>query len=122
MHIATQLTQKIEIGAIRVEGQDSLEVQTTDGGKEVRNLRAADEARVWQISLPTYDTAGDLTDFNSVRQMWKDSERGLHTFDFYDYIDDEVVVVRFGSAVQITAPAGHLRHIDTFTIKECLGE
>jgi hypothetical protein len=32
------------------------------------------------------------------------------------------VKVRFESPLQITAPAGHLRHIDTFTLKEAIGE
>jgi hypothetical protein len=122
MHLAAQLTRNIEIGAVRVHNQDSLEIVTTDGGKEVRNLRATDEARRWEISLPTVSTSGSTTDYDSVRQMWADSERGLHTFNFYDWVEDELVKVRFDSSLQITAPAGHLRHIDTFTLKEVLGE
>ena len=121
-HFAIQLTREIEIGAVRVEGQDSLEVITTDGGKEVRNQRAEDEARRWEISLPTIDTRGDVTDYDAVRTMWTDTAKGLHTFLFYDFIEDELVKVRFDSPLQITAPAGHLRHIDTFTLKEVLGE
>jgi hypothetical protein len=122
MHIAAQLTRNIEIGAVRVHGQDSLEVVTTDGGKEVRNLRAEDEARRWEVSLPTCDIDNDREDYDSVRQMWSDTERGLHTFLFYCFVDEELVTVRFESPLQITAPAGHLRHIDTFTLKEALGE
>lgn len=121
-HIAKQLTRNIEIGATRVHNQDSLEIVTTDSGKEVRNSRASCEARRWEVALPTYSTAGDLTDYNAVRQMWSDTERGLHTFLFYDWVDAELVRVRFDSPLQITAPAGHLRHIDTFTLKEVLGE
>jgi hypothetical protein len=122
MHIASQFTRNIEIGAVRVHGQDGLEIVSTDGGKEVRNLRAEAEARRWEISMPTINTNGDTDDYDSARQMWADTERGLHTFDFYDFIDGELVKVRFDSPLQITAPAAHLRHIDTFTIKEVLGE
>jgi hypothetical protein len=32
---------------------------TTDGGKEVRNLRAEDEPRRYEISMPTVDVEGD---------------------------------------------------------------
>jgi len=123
MPIATRLTENIEIGAIRIHGQDSLEVVTTDGGKEVRNLRAEDEPRRYQVALPTVDIeGGDTADYDSVRQVWADSGRGLEPFWFLDFVDDEDVLVRFESELQITAPAGHLRHIDTFTLKECLGE
>ena len=122
MHIASQLTENIEIGAVRIHGQDSLEVVTTDSGKEVRNSRAADEARRWEVSLPMVDIENERADYDSVRQMWIDTERGLHSFDFKCFVDDEIVKVRFESPLQITAPAGHLRHIGTFTLKEVLGE
>jgi hypothetical protein len=122
MHLHVQLTRNIEIGAVRIHGQDSLEVVTTDGGKEVRNLRAEDEARRWEVSMPTVDVDNDTDDYDALRDMWTDTERGLHTFNFYDFIEDEIVKVRFESPLQITAPAGHLRHIDTFTLKEVIGE
>jgi hypothetical protein len=123
MPLGTRFTENVEIGAIRIHGQDSLEVVTTDGGKEVRNLRAEDEPRRYQISLPAVDIESDNTaDYDSVRQMWADSGRGLEPFYFHDFVDEEDVLVRFESELQITAPAGHLRHIDTFTLKECLGE
>ena len=122
MHIHEQLTRNIEIGAVRIHAQDSLEVVTTDGGKEVRNIRAEDEARRWEISMPTVDIDNERDDYDSVRAMWTNTERGLHTFDFHCFVDEELVRVRFDSPLQITAPAGHLRHIDTFTLKEALGE
>jgi hypothetical protein len=122
MHLNVQLTRNIEIGAVRVENQDSLEVITTDGGKEVRNLRAEDEARQWEFSMPTVNLNDSTTDYDALRQMWADTERGLHTFNFYDFVDEELVKVRFASPLQITAPAPDLRHIDTITLKEVLGE
>jgi hypothetical protein len=122
MHLNVQLTRNIEIGAVRVENQDSLEVITTDGGKEVRNLRAEDEARQWEFSMPTVNLNDSTTDYDALRRMWTDTERGLHTFNFYDFVDEELVKVRFASPLQITAPAPDLRHIDTITLKEVLGE
>lgn len=119
-HVAEQLTQNIEIGAVRIHGQDSLEVVTTDGGHEVRNLRAENEPRRWEISLPMTDIENERDDYDSVRAMWDNTERGLHSFDFHCFVDDELVKVRFASPLQITAPAPHLRHIDTITIKEVL--
>jgi hypothetical protein len=121
-HLSVQLTRNIEIGAVRVYGQDSLEVITTDGGKEVRNLRSEDEAREWQIAMPTVDVDSDTSDYDSVLQMWADTNKGLDSFDFYDFVEGDIAKVRFASPLQITAPAGHLRHIDTFTLKEVLGE
>ena len=123
MPIATRMTENIELGAVRVHNQDGLEVVTTDGGTEVRNLRAEDEARRWDISLPMVNIEGGVTtDYDAVRQLWNDSGRGLEPFWFHDFVDDEDVLVRFDGPLQITAPAGHLRHIDTFHIKEVLGE
>jgi hypothetical protein len=123
MHTGTSLPRHIEIGAVRVFNQDSLEVITTDGGKEVRNLRASDEARRWEISMPHVDiTSGDTTDYDAVLALWADTNRGLDTFNFWDFVDDETVKVRFDSPLQVTAPSKDLRHIDTFTIKEVIGE
>jgi hypothetical protein len=118
MHLNTQLTRNIEIGALRTDGQDGLEVIPTDGGKEVRNSSVSAEPRMWEVALPPCDTGNDTADYDAVRQLWKDSERGLHTFNFYCFVDDEVCKVRFASPLQIRGPAGHLRHIETFMLRE----
>lgn len=118
-HIATRLTENIELGAVRVESQDGLEVVRMDNLRTVRNSRVTEDPRRWEISLPmVHIEDSDTEDYDAVRQLWADSERGLHTFDFKCFVDDEVYRVRFESPLQITAPAGHLRHIDTFTIVE----
>ena len=118
MHFAAQLTQNIEIGAVRLTSQDGLEVVTTDGGQEVRNARTELEPRRYEIA--GYTCVPENADYISIREMWTDTERGVHTFMFMDFVDDELVKVRFDSPLQITAPAGHLRKIDTFTLKEVL--
>lgn len=117
-HVNSQLTRNVEIGAVRVDGQDALEIVTQDNLQEVRNSRVDVEPRRWEIAIPVCHLEDDTTDYDAVRLLWKQTERGLHTFNFYDFVEDEVVKARFASPVQITAPAGHLRHIDTFTIRE----
>lgn len=115
-HIAAQLTRNIEIGARREDSIDGLEVTTTDGGQEVRNSRSDFEPRRYEIA--GYTCTIDNEDFVSMRAMWRDTERGLHTFNFYDWIDAEIVKVRFETPMSITSEAGHLFHIDTLTLKE----
>lgn len=124
MHLELQFTQNVEIGAQRVLGQDALEVVTQDSGLEVRNLRAAAEPRVWQVALPTVDVDADTADLDSALTMWgtsaRGSWRGLHTFNFHCFVDNAVYRVRFASPLQVTGAAGHLRHADTFTLRETL--
>jgi hypothetical protein len=124
MHLELQFTQNVENGAQRVLDQDSLEVVTQDSKLEVRNLRTSNEPRVWQVALPTIDVEADTTDFDSVFELWGNSSRGsfrgLHTFNFRCFVDDVTYRVRFASPLQVTGPAGHLRHADTFTIRETL--
>lgn len=119
-HIAAQFTDNIEIGAVREEPQDGLEVVTTDGGQEVRNARTDREPRRYEIS--GYTCTADNADFISMRQMWRDTERGLHTFNFRDWIDDEIVIVRFATPFRVMSEAGHLFHVETLTLKECIDE
>jgi len=118
MHLNVSLTRNIEIGAVALHGQEGLVVVPTDGGKEVRNGRTDADARKWEIALPIVDVDQDTTDYDALRALWRDSERGLHTFNFYDFEEGDTAVVRFDSERTTTAPAGHLRHVDTFTIKE----
>lgn len=117
-HLATRLTENIEIGAFRIESQDGLEVVPMDNLRTVRNSRVDEEPRRWEITVPMVHTENDTTDYDAVRQMWIDSERGLHTFDFKCFVDDVVYRVRFESPIRIRADAGHLRYIEPFTIVE----
>src|SRR5574338_454228 len=102
MHINVGLTRNIEIGAVRREEWD-IEVVRTDGGQEVRNTRWAEPLRSYDISLPPCDVDSDTADFDSVRQMWSDTEGGTHTFNFHDWIDDQTVKVRFATPLQVTS-------------------
>lgn len=116
-HIDEQLTENIEIGARREDSMDGLEVVKTDGGQEVRNSRTEFEPRRYEIA--GYTCTSDNADFIQMRHLWRATERGLHTFSFKDWIDDEIVKVRFETPMSITSEAGHLFHVDTLTLKEC---
>jgi hypothetical protein len=118
MHLATQLTENHELNAVRIIERD-FEVVRTDGGNEVRNTR-------WETPLRRFEVAGyhcndDNADFLSIQEMWEDTEGGVHTFMFRDFVADELVKVRFDGGLQITAPAPHIRKIDTFTLQEVRG-
>lgn len=118
-HVATRLTENIENGALRIENQEGLEVVRMDNLRTVRNSRVEEDPVRWEISLPmVHIEGGDTVDYDALRQLWADTERGLHTFDFKCFVDDEVHKVRFESPLQISAPAGHLRHVETLTIVE----
>lgn len=119
--LAAQLTENIEIGAVRIDGQEGLEVVRTDSLKTYTNARTERDPRQWEVALPMVDIeSGNTADYDSVRQMWADSERGNLSFDFRDFVDGDVVAVKFISPVRISAPAGHLRKIETFTLEEQL--
>lgn len=123
-HIDEEFTRNVEIGAVRIYSQDGLEIVTTDGLREVRNMRTDEGPRTWEVSIPTcnIEDPSGRADYDSVRNLWINSERGLNSFNFHCFVDDVQAKVRFDSPLQITAPATHLRHIDTFTLKEVLGE
>jgi len=118
-HLSVNLPERVEIGAVRVNTQDGLEIVRQDNLRTVRNSRVDVEPRRWEVSLPTVNVEGDTADYDAVRSLWLDSERGLHTFNFADFIEGDTCKVRFASELTITASAGHLRHVDTFTLEEC---
>jgi hypothetical protein len=118
MHLNTQLTRNIEIGATRRLVWD-IEVVKTDGGNEVRNTRWSAPLRSFDCALPP--CTRDNADYLSVQEMWTDTEGGTHSFLFYDYASDELVTVRFDSPLEITHLNGHLDKIETFTLQEVRG-
>lgn len=116
MDLDSQLTRNVEIGAVRRQEWE-VEIVRTDGGNEVRNARWSEPLRAYDISLPTC-TQVERSVFDSVMQMWTDTSGGADTFLFYDWVDDELVRVRFDSPPNVTSEAGHLLHMDTFTLQE----
>lgn len=115
MHFAAQLTENHELNATRIIERD-FEVVRTDGGNEVRNTRWSEPLRKFEVA--GYNCLATNADLLSIQEMWEDTEGGVHTFMFRDFIADELVKVRFDGGLQITAPAPHIRKIDTFTLQE----
>lgn len=119
MHIDQQLTENVEIGALRIDPQEGLEIARMDNLRTVRNSRVDTEPPRWECAFPVTDVEGTNTaDYQSVRLMWVQTERGLHTFNFKCFVDGVVHKVRFDSPMEIEAPAGHLRKIGVITIVE----
>ena len=121
-HVARRLTENVEIGALRIDPQEGLEIARKDNLRTVRNSRVSEEPIRWEIAFPVVDVDGDTTklsdNYQSVRDMWTDTERGLHTFDFKCFVDGLIHTVRFDSQLETEAPAGHLRKIGSVTIVE----
>jgi hypothetical protein len=117
-HLTETLPREIELNAIR-RAEWGTEVVTTDGGYEVRNNRWASPLRTFEVSFPT--SLRDGTVYADVIALYDLAEGGLHSFDFVDWTDETggtIVPVRFDSALEITAVAMHLDHIETLTLRE----
>ena len=95
------------------------EIVTTDGGKEVRNQRQSRYKRYYDVAVPT--ATRDNEAYLLVIQAFEDTLGGTLPFQIIDWTDETgetVVKVRFDGELQISSPAGHLDHIDTFTLVE----
>lgn len=117
-HLANYLPETVEIGAVK-RLVWLPEIVTTDGGKEVRNQRQSRAKVYFDCSMPTCTRSN--ADYLAVLQLFEDTLGGVHSFNLRDWTDETgetVYKVRFDGEVQITSPAGHLDHIDTFTLVE----
>jgi uncharacterized protein (TIGR02217 family) len=116
--LAIELPNSIEIGATkRLEWIP--EIVTSDGGKEVRNQRTSRAKRYYDIAFPT--CTRDNAAYLAVLQLFEESMGGNDSFWITDWTDESgetKVKVRFDGELQISSPAGHLDHIDTFTLVE----
>lgn len=118
MHLDTSLPQRIELGAVRRLDWDT-EIVRTDGGHEVRNNRWLLPLRTYEFSFPVM--LREDVDYQALIDLWTQAEGMLHSFWLNDPEDDTdatVVPVRFDTPLQISFPASHLVHIDTFTLVE----
>jgi hypothetical protein len=117
LHI-TLRDSAVEIGAVK-RLVWLPEIVQSDGGKEVRNQRQSRAKRYYDISVPT--ATRDNAAYLEVLQLFEETLGGNDTFSITDWTDETtgtVVKVRFDGELQITSPAGHLDHIDTFTLVE----
>lgn len=121
-HLDAFLPTSVEIGAVK-RFVWMPEIVTTDGGNEVRNQRRSRATRYYDCAMPT--CTRDNADYLAVLQLFEDSLGGTDSFNLTDWTDESgetVVKVRFDGELQITSPAGHLDHIDTFTLVEVFDE
>ncbi len=121
-HLSTYLPQRIELLAVRKE-EYATEIVTMDSGRELRNNRHANPIRSYDVAMPIMRE--DDTDLAALRALYAEAQGSLNSFNFHDFTDSSdatVVAVRFDSPLQITAIAPDLFHVDSFTLKEELGE
>lgn len=117
MHLNITLTGNIELPARRRSSwAGGLEVVRTDSGREVRNQRWSSPERSYEVSLIHREL--DHADVQAVLALWDESQGGTHSFEIYDWIDEEPVRVRFDSDLEHTMRAEWLIHTDTFTLRE----
>ncbi|AMK19329.1 DUF2460 domain-containing protein [Sphingobium sp. MI1205] len=92
--INEHLPHEVEIGAIRRDVED-IEIVTTDGGWEVRNARASQSLREFDISFPT--SARDDSIYLAVVAMFKAARGNLHSFRFRDWADYQLTAEVIGT-------------------------
>lgn len=103
--IDQHLPRQVEIGARRTDDED-IDIVTTDGGWEVRNARASQSLREFEVSFPM--SARDNAVYLAVVALYKVARGKLHTFRFRDWadyqLDGEVIGTGDGAttAFQIT--------------------
>lgn len=114
-HLASTLPSSVEIGAVRRLNWNT-QVVTTDSGTEVRNNRWSAPLRTYDVSFPV--SRRDDATYLAVIALYEEAEGSLHSFDFTDWADEEVVAVRFDSPLTTSGIASHLEHIVEVTLVE----
>jgi hypothetical protein len=115
MHLWLSLPTAIEKGSVRLLTQDK-EVVETDGGFEFRNTRWSGPLRRWQIGFNNKP----LSDAKhaAVEQLWRDTNAGTDTFNYFDEKSGDTARVRFDGDLQMVNTTMQIYRIDVFTLKE----
>lgn len=116
MHLNIQLPTTIANGATRAELWEK-EVITQVGGGEVRNSLWSKPIRTYEIPFPPRQSH-DHADVAAVRQIWRLTEGGVHSFNFLDDQDDEIVKVRFDNDLVINSIDGPWVRVETVLLRE----
>lgn len=116
MHIEVTLPNRFRVGAEKTDHWDK-EVVTTVGGHELRNTEWDSPLRSFNVSLPAREATHE--DFVAVREIWRLTDGGTHSFNLLDWVDEEVVRVRFDSDLDIQTPKRLQQHrVERFTLRE----
>lgn len=82
--IDQRLPTKIEVNAVKRDDED-IEIVTSDGGGEVRNARASQSLREFDIAFPAAKYGDEIHD--AVIALYKVARKSLHTWRFRDFTD-----------------------------------
>lgn len=89
-----QLPRQVELGAVRRDVED-IDIVTTDGGWEVRNARASQSLREFDVSFPT--SRRNAAVFLAVVALYKAARGLLHSFRFRDWADYQLTAEPIGT-------------------------
>lgn len=98
-HLVTTLPDRIEINALRRE-EWSTDIISTDGGTERRESRWEAPRRSYDVNLPL--TKRDDADYLATKVLYAAAKGNLHSFNFKDWTDDEIIPVRFDGPLTLT--------------------
>ncbi len=94
-----RLPTKVEVNAVMRDEED-IEIVTTDGGYEVRNARASQSLREWDISFPAAEY-GDAV-HEAVIAQFKVARGSLHSFPFRDFTNSTLTAEVIGEGDGVT--------------------
>lgn len=86
--INVRLPVEVEIGATRTDSED-VEIVTTDGGKDFRNVAADQSILTFDLAYPT--SKRNAANYLAVRAMFKAARQAIHTFRFRDFTEYQLV-------------------------------
>lgn len=116
MHLHISLPTSIANNASRSETWDK-EIIEQVGGGEVRNELWSAPLRNYEIPFPPKNRVTDAM-VEAIREVWRVTGGGVHSFDFFDEADEEMVKVRFDNDLVIASLEGPWVRVETVLLKE----
>jgi hypothetical protein len=118
MHFAISLPTSIANGAKKREEWED-EVIPLVGGGEVRNELWSRPLRFYELPYPAMVETDPVR--AAIRNVWRTTGGGTHTFDFYDEEDEELVRVRFDSDLEWAGEQGPFGRPGVIALREDRG-
>jgi hypothetical protein len=115
MHLNLSLPERIAAGAVR-DADGGLEVIRKAGGGTVRNLIWDAPVRSWEVPFPPVKLTNP--DLIAVQELWRATEYGAHTFNYFDDLDGENVRVRIDGKLTISHIEGPYYQVETLVLVE----